>query len=320
MNPPVLPLCEMLLSLPASRRGTMLLSALTGSPVIEGVSEAWFDSLSAEFLGRFEAHLGYTPTLQEVRDIVSSTMPVRISMEFGRLMMTETDAELLAVIDGIVSLLVEFVRPTADKRQRRLFDEETNQEQSPHLGAAPSGGVVSDLRELVDNGFRFPTIYADPPWEYDNSASRGAASNHYHTMSLEAICREPVKELADENSHLHLWTTSGFLREAFQVIEAWGFEYKSGFVWVKRELGMGNYWRLSHEYLLLGVRGRLTFRDRALPSWLEAPRTVHSRKPSVIRCLIERVSPGPYLELYGREALPNSAWTVYGNQIERRLF
>ena len=80
------------------------------------------------------------------------------------------------------------------------------------------------------------------------------------------------------------------------------------------------YWRVSHEYLLLGVRGSLTFRDHTLPSWIQAHRTVHSRKPGVVRTLIERASPGPYLELYGREELPDSAWTVYGNQVERRLF
>ncbi len=83
---------------------------------------------------------------------------------------------------------------------------------------------------------------------------------------------------------------------------------------------MGNYWRLSHEFLLLGVRGRLTFADRSLPSWIWASRTVHSRKPGIVRMLIERASPGPYLELFGREELPRSQWTVFGDQIKRRLF
>jgi N6-adenosine-specific RNA methylase IME4 len=104
------------------------------------------------------------------------------------------------------------------------------------------------------------------------------------------------------------------------VIDAWGFHFKSCLVWIKDEIGMGNYWRVSHEFLLLGVRGQLTFRDRTVRSWVQAHRTTHSRKPGVVRALIESVSPGPYLELYGREELPNSAWTVYGNQIERRLF
>ena len=103
-------------------------------------------------------------------------------------------------------------------------------------------------------------------------------------------------------------------------MRAWGFRYKSCLVWVKPQLGMGNYWRVSHEYLLLGVRGNLPFRDRTCPSWLLARRTVHSRKPFAFRRLIERVSPGPYLELYGREEQPDSGWTVYGNQVERRLF
>jgi N6-adenosine-specific RNA methylase IME4 len=71
---------------------------------------------------------------------------------------------------------------------------------------------------------------------------------------------------------------------------------------------------------MLGVRGSLTFRDRTLPSWIQASRTSHSRKPAIIRALIERVSPGPYLELYGREELPDSAWTVYGNDVEPRFF
>ena len=180
--------------------------------------------------------------------------------------------------------------------------------------------IAKDLAELIERGYRFPTIYADPPWRYRNSASRGAAENHYPTLSLEEICAEPVAALAEDNSHLHLWTTNAFLADAFQVMDAWGFTYKSCFVWVKDKLGMGNYWRVSHEFLLLGVRGRLKFRDRSIRSWRLCRRTRHSRKPDAVRALIERVSPGPYLELYGREELPRSQWTVYGNQVERRLF
>ena len=139
-------------------------------------------------------------------------------------------------------------------------------------------------------------------------------------MSLEEICNETVKRLVAEIAHLHLWTTNAFLREAFDVIDAWGFRYKSCLVWVKPQLGMGNYWRVSHEYLLLGVRGSLPFEDRTQRSWLLERRTIHSRKPYRIRQLIEKVSPDPYLELHGREEIPNSQWTVYGNQVEWRLF
>lgn len=185
---------------------------------------------------------------------------------------------------------------------------------------SPQPTIVRNLDALVESGAKFSTIYADPPWPYKNTAARGAAENHYSTLSLEAIRSEPIQELAADQAHLHLWTTNAFLRSAFDVIRAWGFRYKSCLIWIKPQLGMGNYWRVSHEYLLWGVRGNLPFRDRTCRSWLLTPRTTHSRKPFAFRALIERVSPGPYLELYGREEQPNTGWTIYGNQVERRLF
>jgi N6-adenosine-specific RNA methylase IME4 len=202
-------------------------------------------------------------------------------------------------------------------------------ESEPRIAADPAAAngdrlvlpsIVRDLRELVDQGAKFGSIYADPPWPYSNTAARGAAESHYRTMSLEAICEVPVKQLAADQAHLHLWTTNAFLREAFDVIRAWGFRYKSCLIWTKPQIGMGNYWRVSHEFLLLGVRGNLPFVDRTIKSWQLARRTLHSRKPFLFRGLIEQVSPGPYLELFGREEQPNCGWTVYGNQVERRLF
>lgn len=180
--------------------------------------------------------------------------------------------------------------------------------------------IVRDLRSLVESGMAFSTIYADPPWPYTNTAARGAAENHYRTLTLDEIRAEPVKDLVADAAHLHLWTTNAFLREAFDVIQAWGFKYKSCLLWIKPQIGMGNYWRVSHEFLLLGVRGNLPFQTRTVRSWQHARRTIHSRKPFLFRGLIEQVSPGPYLELYGREEQPNTGWTVYGNQVERRLF
>lgn len=180
--------------------------------------------------------------------------------------------------------------------------------------------VVGDLSQLCEGEITFNTVMADPPWRYNNVASRGAAQNHYSTMTVEEICSEPVAQLVGDNAHLHLWTTNAFLEDAFTVMRAWGFEFKSCLLWIKPNIGMGNYWRVSHEFLLFGVRGRLPFARKYFPSWVVAPRTSHSKKPFRFRELIELVSPGPYLELYGREEQPNTGWTVYGNQVERRLF
>lgn len=180
--------------------------------------------------------------------------------------------------------------------------------------------IVRQLGDLIASGHRFRTVLADPPWQYENTASRGAAENHYPTLSVEEICLNPVRLLVEDDSHLHLWTTTSFLEAGLIVMREWGFEYKSCLVWIKPTLGMGNYWRVSHEYLLFGVRGRLPFGRHDLPSWVLAPRSAHSRKPFCFRALIEQVSPGPYLELYGREEQPHTEWTVFGNQVERRLF
>ena len=179
----------------------------------------------------------------------------------------------------------------------------------------PATGFVSDLQGLIDDGRTFPTIVADPPWKYDNHGSRASASDHYPTMSVDDICSEPVAKLAARDCHLHLWATSPLLPEALTVMKAWGFQYKASFVWTKPQMGIGNYWRISHEFLLFGVRGELAFLDHAQRSWLEAKRTSHSTKPKEIQALIETVSPGPYLEMYGRRRPPNTQWTVCGNQL-----
>ncbi len=217
-------------------------------------------------------------------------------------------------------LLLQRATAIETGQQQQLFYVDNGISQPGPNVTKPGGAVFSDLNLLLGSGKRFRTIYADPPWPYDNEADRGAAVKHYPVMSLDDIRRVPVSALAAKSAHLHLWSTNGFLREALELIDAWEFKYKSCFVWVKPDLGCGNYWRVSHEFLLLGVRGRLPFRDRAQQSWLAAPRLEHSRKPGRVRLLIERVSPGPYLELYGRAAVPDSDWTVFGNQVEKRLF
>jgi N6-adenosine-specific RNA methylase IME4 len=179
------------------------------------------------------------------------------------------------------------------------------------------GCTVDDLQALVGN-MTFGTIYADPPWAYQNQATRSATDNHYRTMSLADICALPVKDLAAPQCHLHLWTTNAFLPAAFEVLEAWGFEYKSVFVWCKPQMGIGNYWRVSHEFLLLGVRGQCSFADKSLMSWASLDRGQHSAKPHAVRAWVERASPGPRLELFSRQLV--DGWVMWGDEIEQALF
>ena len=178
----------------------------------------------------------------------------------------------------------------------------------------------SDLEALVARDIRFGTLYVDPPWHYGNQGTRAATDNHYETMTVDEIATLPVEKLAADKAHLHLWTTNAFLPDSFRVMEAWGFEYKSVFLWVKPELGIGNYWRVSHEFLVLGTRGLAQFLKPGPRSWFEASRRglAHSQKPAAFRDAIERVSPGPRLELFAREV--NEGWVAWGNQIRRGLF
>ena len=174
-------------------------------------------------------------------------------------------------------------------------------------------GVIGSLSEV--EGQTFGCIYADPPWSYSNQGTRGATNNHYDgTMTVDELCALPIGELAAEKSHLHLWTTNAFLFETPKIFEAWGFEFKSSFVWVKPQMGIGNYWRNSHEFLLLGVRGGLTAQDKSQMSWLEHKRGRHSSKPDRIQDAVEKLSPGPRLELFGRR--PRPGWVVFGNQVD----
>jgi N6-adenosine-specific RNA methylase IME4 len=179
----------------------------------------------------------------------------------------------------------------------------------------------------VSTGIR--TIIADPPWRYGNAGTRANAAGHYDgTMTVPEICAldVQVKEWTDDDAHLYLWTTAGFLRDAFDVMEAWGFEYKTFLAWIKPQMGMGNYFRVSSELVLFGVRGRLPIEDRSIMNWFQAKRGRHSAKPQHFYDLVSKASPGPYLEMFSRcyaaDALPGTChctkcargWSVWGNE------
>jgi len=179
-------------------------------------------------------------------------------------------------------------------------------------------GTCTELQELIDAGMRFGTIYADPPWRYNNQGTRASTDNHYAgDMSIDEICAMPIADLCAEKSHLHLWTTNAFLFECPKIFDAWGFEFKSTYIWAKPSFGIGNYWRNSHEIMLTAIKGGQTAISRSEKSWIECKRGPHSAKPEITRHSIERLSPGPYLELFGRS--PRFGWTVFGNQIVEEL-
>ena len=165
---------------------------------------------------------------------------------------------------------------------------------------------------------KYKVIYADPPWDIAQQGARGAIQK-YELMTLEEIKAMPVADLADDSSTLLLWTTNAALPAALETMHAWGYRYVTNAVWDKYYMGLGNYFRGSHELLLHGVKGKKApqFKFHGQRSTLLFPRTSHSSKPLEMIPLIERILDGPDLELFARQR-PNSRadWSVWGNEID----
>jgi N6-adenosine-specific RNA methylase IME4 len=183
---------------------------------------------------------------------------------------------------------------------------------------------ANDFAHFIENR-TFKTILADPPWQFDNRTGKMAPEhrrlNRYSTLSLEEICEIPVHLAADNNSHLYLWVPNALLAEGLTVMKVWGFTYKSNLIWHKIRKdggpdgrGVGFYFRNTTEIILFGVRGSMRTLDpgRSQVNIIKSMKREHSRKPDEQYDLIERCSPGPYLELFARGERPN--WTVWGNQ------
>jgi len=167
------------------------------------------------------------------------------------------------------------------------------------------------------NGTRYRTVVADPPWQYGNQRwGVGAIGDGYNTMTYADICALPVRDVVAKDAHLYVWVTNAKLLDYnyADLFDAWGFKYKTLLTWRKTAcLGIGHYFRGETEHVLFGVRGTLPIppgkRQRNL---FESPRGRHSAKPDAFLDLVERVSPGPYLELFARRA--RFGWDYWGNE------
>lgn len=176
---------------------------------------------------------------------------------------------------------------------------------------------------------KFGTILADPPWEFQNSTGKVAPMhkrlNRYNTMPLEEIKALPVDNLAADRSHLYLWIPNAFLKEGIEVMESWGFKYKTNIVWHKIRKdggpdgrGVGFYFRNTTELVLFGVKGtkvRTLKPGRTQVNIIRTRKREHSRKPDELYKIIEKCSWGPYLELFARGKRKN--WTSWGNQSKK---
>lgn len=165
---------------------------------------------------------------------------------------------------------------------------------------------------------KYQVIYADPPWAYDNTGLGGSAESHYSTMTVneivETIKKEDIDSLTEDDAVLFLWVPSPFLPEGLELCQAWGFEYKTSFIWIKDRSTYGKlgfYSYSQHEFLFVTTRGSCLPRSESLvPSLIIAPKGEHSAKPDLVYEIIEGMYPGPYIELFARKRRAN--WESWG--------
>lgn len=175
---------------------------------------------------------------------------------------------------------------------------------------------------------KYGAIYADPPWLFRNWSAKGTGRNavsHYDCLDPACLASLPVSDLAMQDCALFLWVTDPLLPRAIELIQAWGFEYKTvGFYWVKLNAkakhdadyftGMGYWTRANPEQCLLATRGKPIRQAKDVRRLVVEGRREHSRKPDCVRERIERLVNGPYLELFARETKPG--WDCWGNQAQ----
>jgi len=186
----------------------------------------------------------------------------------------------------------------------RLAKQQNGQQATSKTGHVLPASPASVLADILDQGSKFATVFAQP-----FCVDTDAAGNRT-LPSIDEVMAEPVAEVCEDQAHLHLWSTNCMLADAMAIIHAWGFSYRSCLVCLNSEISTGEYWQDSHQFLLLGVRGGLGFLDYTQPSLVECDWPSTGGKPEAIRKLIEKVSPGPYLQLYGDGSVPGASWTV----------
>ena len=178
----------------------------------------------------------------------------------------------------------------------------------------------------MDTTKKYNVIYADPPWTFKTYSDKGkdrSPENHYNVMSLKDICNLPISKIANDNSVLLMWVVDPLLDKAFEVINAWGFKYKTvGFTWAKTNrksmgffTGLGYWTRGNPEMCLLATKGKPKRVSKSVPQLVVEQRREHSRKPDIMYNHIENLLEGPYIELFARTQ--RSGWDSWGNEVDK---
>ena len=172
---------------------------------------------------------------------------------------------------------------------------------------------------------KYNIIYADPPWSFKTYSDKGkdrSPDKHYSVMSLQDIKDLPIQDIVDDNCILFMWVTFPLLKEGFEVIDDWGFTYKTvAFNWVKKNKktnswfwGLGYWTRANAELCLLATKGTIKRQSASVHQVIDTPIERHSKKPDIVRDkIVELLGDLPRIELFARESA--KGWDSWGNEV-----
>jgi len=228
-----------------------------------------------------------------------------------------TATEQAAKLTGTNRQYVSDAKKIAKKRPD-LFEKMRSGEAT--ISEAKREIVKSEKKPPPKLSGRYSVLYADPPWKYGNAGiinddNYGHVERHYPSMSIKELCALDIRGVVEDNAVLFLWVTSPLLEECFPVVKAWGFKYKTSFVWDKVKHNFGHYNSVRHEFLLVCVRGSFTPENNKLfDSVVQVERTKeHSEKPEEFRNIIETLYPSANkIELFARKKI--KGWSIWGNE------
>ena len=182
---------------------------------------------------------------------------------------------------------------------------------------------------------KYQIIYADPPWMYQGKMMNSSVTDHYSVLNIKDLRNLPIKDISDNDCILFMWVTMPKLNECFDLIKAWGFEYKTvAFVWIKTNkrkavnqssffpeesfddfMGLGRWTRANAELCLLATKGRIQRIGKGVKQIIYSPIQKHSQKPDETRDrIIELVGDLPRIELFARQK--TEGWNIWGNELE----
>jgi len=185
---------------------------------------------------------------------------------------------------------------------------------------------------------KYNIIYADPPWSYNKKIGQGVADDIYETMTTSEIKDLSIQELIADDCFLFIWVTFPMLKDGLEVIDAWGFKYKTiGFNWIKTNkrqnlnqssflpidfidvfFGLGHYTRSNSEICLIGKKGNPKIINNTISSIVISPLQKHSKKPDEVRSkIIKLCGDLPRLEMFVRQSI--NGWDAFGNEVENSI-